>query len=78
MAKESEKVMSEEQKQIKVLQEQIRNIRQKGKFMFSYMNLRIKSNDIRKSDMPEIDKKKALLKVCEDMIKELSTSLKTK
>lgn len=78
MAKESEKVISEEQKQIKVLQEQIRGIRQKGKFMFSYMNLRIKSNDIRKSDMVEIEKKKALLKVCEDMIKELSTSLKVK
>lgn len=66
----------EQQKEIETLMTAVKNIRQRGKFILSYMNLRKKSNEIRKSDKSDFEKKKDLVKLCEEIIKEMQTSPK--
>jgi len=70
--RESRVLSEEEQKQVKFLRQQISGIRNKGRFMNSYTLLRTRSNDIRKDEnMTESDKKKALVKLCSDVIAEI-------
>ena len=75
MAKNERVYNEEEKKQLEELKKQLSDIKNKGKFMKSYVALRIGTNNIRKSETSEIEKKKALFKLCEDVATDLKTTM---